>query len=199
MTTELYFIYDSHCPWSYASTALINSLEKAYPEMMIHLWHCAHYDGSDCAGHLQVEAAAKQSKVKFGQEHIRFADSPKSSIITANLMAWLQSKQPEKALMVLNALQKAHFVEGNPLGCKHDFNHIIEEFKLSPPNKVFKTELSDAAQYTLSDITEIRDVIGTAAFPALLLVVGNDAQLLNHALYLGKPDTIINALKQALK
>lgn len=199
MTPELYFIYDSHCPWSYASTPLVNALEKAYPEMMIHIWHCAHYNGSDSAGFQQVDSASKKSTVKFGQEHIRFADSPKNSTITANLMAWLENKQSEKALAVLNALQKAHFVEGNPLGCKHDFLPIIEQFKLSPPNKVFKDELSDAAEYTLSDIAEIRELIGTNAFPVLLLSVGDNAVLLNHSLYLAKPDAIIAAVKQELK
>lgn len=199
MTPELYFIYDSHCPWSYATTPLVNALEKAYPEMMIHLCHCAHYDGSDCAGYQQVDAVSKKSTVKFSQDHIRFADSPKNSTITANLMAWLQNKQPEKALPVLNALQTAHFIDGNPLGCKHDFTPIIEQFKLSPPNKVFKEELSEAAEYTLSDIAEIRELIGTNAFPVLLLSVGDSAVLLNHALYLTKPQAIIAAVKQELK
>ncbi len=113
MIPELYFIYDSHCPWSYASLPLLNAIEKAYPEMIIHAWHCAHYDGSDCAGYKQVNDAERQSTVKFGQEHIRFADSPKKSIMAANLMAWLQNKQPLKSLAVLNALQKEHFIEGN--------------------------------------------------------------------------------------
>ncbi|MFT6985691.1 MAG: protein-disulfide isomerase-like protein with CxxC motif [Psychromonas sp.] len=199
MTPELYFIYDSHCPWSYASTTLVNVLEKAYPDMMIHIWHCAHYDGNDCAGHQQVDSVARKSTVEFGQEHIRYADSPKNSTITANLMAWLQNKQPEKALPVLNALQKAHFIEGNPLGCKHDFTPVIEQFKLSPPNKVFRDELSDAAEYTLSEIAEIRELIGTNAFPALLLTAGDNAVLLNHSLYLAKPQAIIQAVKQQLK
>ncbi len=198
MHPELYFIYDSHCPWSYASTPLINALEKAYPEMMIHIWHCVHYDGSDCAGYKQMDDISKQSQVKFGQEHIRFVDSPKDATMTANLMAWLQNKQPEKALAVLNALQKAHFIEGNALGCKHDFNAIIEQFKLSPPNKVFKDKLSNEAEYTLSDIRELQEFIGTNSFPAILLSVGDKAVLLNHALYLANPNAIVNAVKKEL-
>lgn len=199
MTPELYFIYDSHCPWSYASSALVNALVKAYPEMMIHAWHCVHYDGSDCAGHQQVDAVSKHSIAKFGQQHIRFADSPKDSVMAANLMAWLQNKQPEKVLNVLNALQKAHFIEGNALGCKHDFNAIIEQFKLSPPNKVFRSELSEEAEYILADIAELQDFIGTTAFPALLLSVGDRAVLLDHSLYLMKPEKIVDAVKKELK
>ena len=198
MTPELFFIYDSHCPWSYASTALVNEIEKSHPEMVIHLWHCAHYDGSDSVGHTHVDSVSKQSGVKFGKEYMRFTDSPKNALMTANLMSWLQSKQPEKALAVLNALQTAHFIEGNPLTCKHDFNHIIEQFKLSPPNKIFKAELSNEAQYTLSDIHEMQEVMGTTDFPALLLTEADQAVLLNHSLYLQKPQTIVRAVKDAL-
>ncbi|WP_019613846.1 hypothetical protein [Psychromonas ossibalaenae] len=199
MIPELYFIYDSHCPWSYASLPLVNALEKAYPEMIIHVWHCAHYDGSDSAGYKQMDDAAHQSTVKFGQEHIRFVDSPKNSTMTANLMAWLQNKQPQKTLAVLNALQKAHFIDGNVFGCKHDFNALIEQFKLSPPNKVFRDELSDEALYTQSDIQELREFIGTNAFPVLLLAADDNATLLNHSLYLADPDAIVEAVKRELK
>lgn len=198
MTPELFFIYDSHCPWSYATTPLVNSLKAAYPDMLIHLWHCAHYDGSDSAGHEQVAAVSKQSGVKFGKEHIRYADSPKNAIITANLMAWLQNKQPQKALAVLNALQKAHFIEGNPLGCKHDFIQTIEQLKLSPPNKVFNEQLSNEAEYLLSDLGEMQQFIETTAFPALLLLAGDKVVLLNHSLYLDQPDAIVEAVKQEL-
>lgn len=198
MTPELYFIYDSHCPWSYAATAQVNAIAKAYPEMILHIWHCAHFEGADSAGFKQVDAVTKQSLVKFGKDHLRYVDSPKNSIVTANLMAWLQNKQPEKSLLVLNALQQEHFVEGNPLGSKHDFNQIINDLKLSPPNKVFKDELTKEAEYSLSDIQELQEFMGTSSFPAILLTVADKAVLLNHALYLNKPDGIVKAVQKEL-
>lgn len=178
---------------------LVNALDQAYPEMMINAWHCAYYDGSDCAGLQQMNAVAKQSRVKFTEQYKRFADSPKNSAMAANLMAWLQNKQPEKVLQVLIALQKAHFIEGNPLTCKHDFSTIIEQFKLSPPNKLFRAELSHEAEYSLADIAELQDFIGTTAFPALLLAVDDRMILLDHSLYLAKPETIVNAVKKELR
>lgn len=199
MIPELYFIYDSHCPWSYASMPLVNALSEAYPEIMINAWHCAYYSGSDCVGQQQMDAVAKHSRVKFGQQYKRFVDSPKNSTMTANLMAWLQEKQPEKVLAVLDALQKAHFIDANPFGCKHDFTAIIELFKLSPPNKLFRTELSHEAEYCVADIAELQDFIGTTAFPALLLTVDDKAILLDHSLYLGKPESIVAAVKKELK
>ena len=199
MTPELYFIYDSHCPWSYASCALLNALAEAYPEMGIHAWHCVHYDGSNCVGLEQIDAVTKHSTIKFGKPYLRFADSAKDSVMTANLMAWLQNKQPEKVLPVLTALQKAHFNEGNAFACKHDFNAIIEQFKLSPPNKVFRSELNDAAEYILADIAELQEFIGTNAFPALLLTQGDRAVLLDHSLYLKKPEAVVTAVKNEIK
>ena len=199
MTPELYFIYDSHCPWSYATTTLVNKLAEAFPEMSINAWHCAYYNGNDSAGFKQVDSVMRQSSVKFGQEHMRFVDSPKNSTMSANLMAWLQNKQPEKLLPVLNALQETHFIDGDPLTCKHDFGAIIEQFKLSPPNKVFKDELSNDAEYILSDIGELQDFMGTTGFPALLLTHDDKAILLDHSLYLNKPASIIKAVEKELK
>jgi len=198
MHPELYFIYDSHCPWSYATTPLVNAIRESFPEIEIHAWHCAHYDGSDCAGFSQIKEAEKQSQQLFGQEHIRFADSPKNAILTANFMAWLQDKQPEKVLPVLNALQKEHYVEGNPFGCKNDFMPLISQFKLSPPNKVFKDELSNEALYQQSDIQELQAFMQTTAFPSLLLTNGDNAVLLEHARYLSKPQSLVNEVKKIL-
>ena len=199
MTPELYFIYDSHCPWSYASSPLLNALKKAYPNMAMHFLHCAHYNGSDCAGREQLDAVAKHSVVSFGAEHICDANKPKNSILSANFLAWLQKKQPAKVIDVLNAMQQAHFSDANPLTDKSDFNQIIETFKLSPANKVFKNELSAEAQCVVSDIEEMQDFIGTSAFPALLLSAGDRAVLLNHSLYLDKPEAIVDAVALELK
>jgi protein-disulfide isomerase-like protein with CxxC motif len=194
----LYFIYDSHCPWSYAATPLVNAISEAFPEMKINLMHCAHFNGSDAAGQEQVDAVLKVSGVKFGKEHIRYMNSPKNSTKTANLMAWMQSKQINKLLPVLNALQKSHFVEGNPLNCKHDFNDIVEKYKLSPSNKVFKDELSSDAEFVLSDIEEIQEMIGTTAFPAMLITTGEQGIFIDHSPYLGKPLEVVELVKREL-
>jgi protein-disulfide isomerase-like protein with CxxC motif len=198
MTTELYFIYDSHCPWSYATTPLVNALQAAYPEMKVNLLHSAHYIGKDSAGELQMEAAAKISGLKFGRDHIRYVNSPKNSIKTANFMAWLQGKQADKQLAVLNALQRAHFIEGNPLDNKHDFNDIAEKFKLSPSNKVFKDELSMDAEYVLEGIEEIQEVIGTAGFPALVMTVNDNAIFIDHSKYLSSPLAVVAAVEKEI-
>ncbi len=199
MNPELYFIYDSHCPWSYASNALVDALAQAFPEMVIHAWHCAHYAGGESVAKQQLDAVTKHSAIKFGKPYMRFADSPKDSTMAANLMAWLQKKQPQKLLPVLNALQQAHFNDGNAFTSKHDFSTLIEQFKLSPPNKVFRSELSDDAEYILADIAELQEFIGTNAFPALLLTQDDRALLLDHSLYLKKPQTIVKAVRKELE
>ena len=198
MTTELYFIYDSHCPWSYAATPLVNALQQAYPEMNVHLLHSAHYIGKDSAGEEQMQAAAKISGLKFGRDHIRYVNSPKNSVKTANLMAWLQSKHADKQLPVLNALQRAHFIEGNPLDRKHDFNAIVEKFKLSPTNKVFKDELSMDAEYVLEGIEEIQQVIGTMGFPAIVMTVNDNAIFVDHSKYLSNPQAVVAAVEEEI-
>jgi protein-disulfide isomerase-like protein with CxxC motif len=198
MSSDLYFIYDSHCPWSYAATPLVLALDEAFPDMEIHAWHCANYDGGNSVGFNTIKMVEKESDVLFSQDYMRFADSPKNSIISANLLTWIASKQPEKLLSVLQAIQHAHFVEGNSLGKKIDFIELAETLKLSIPNKVFKEELSKDALYVLSDISDLQAFMGTVSFPALLLVHNEKAVLLNHAQYLSHPDNIIEDVRKQL-
>jgi len=187
----LYFIYDSHCPWSYAATPLVNALSEAFPKMQLHLLHCSHFNGSDSAGLDQVDAVKACAAVPFGREHIRYANSPKDATKTANLMAWLETKQPDKMLAVLNAIQKAHFVEGNPLTNKHDFSDLLSEFKLSPANKVFRESLINDAEQILAGIAEIGEAIGTTAFPALLMTVDDQGIFIDHSQYLSTPASVV--------
>jgi len=199
MSSELYFIYDSHCPWSYAATPLVVALTEAFPEMELHAWHCANYDGSNSVGFNTIKAVETESNVEFSQEYVRFADSPKNSVLCANLLTWLATKQSDKLLPVLQALQYAHFVEGNSLGKKIDFNELAEDLKLSIPNKVFKDELSKDALFALSDISELQEFMGTTAFPALLVVHNDNAVLLNHAEYLNDSERLITDIKKQLQ
>ncbi|WP_028867995.1 protein disulfide-isomerase [Psychromonas arctica] len=199
MSSELYFIYDSHCPWSYAATPLVVALTEAFPEMELHAWHCANYDGGNSVGFNTIKSVERESDVTFSQEYVRFADSPKNSIISANLLTWVATKQSDKFLPVLEALQHEHFVNGNSLGKKIDFNELAEDLKLSIPNKVFKEELSKDAMFVQSEISDLQAFMGTAAFPALLLVHNDNAVLLNHAQYIGAPESIVADVQKQLQ
>lgn len=199
MSSELFFIYDSHCPWSYAATPLVVALQEAFPEMEVNAWHCANYDGGSSVGFNTIKAVESESHVEFSNEYVRFADSPKNSIMCANLLTWLATKQADKLFPVLQAIQHAHFVEGNSLGKKIDFNHLAEDFKLSIPNKVFKEELSQDALFVLSDISDLQGFMGTVSLPALLLVHNDSAVLLNHAQYLHDPQALVADVKKTLQ
>ncbi|WP_371189101.1 protein-disulfide isomerase [Thalassotalea maritima] len=199
MNAELFFIYDSHCPWSYAASALIEAIDKQYPDMPKHLWHIAHYDGSDSAGKKQVEKVAEQSVAHFGMDYIRDAEHSQDATMAANFLAWTANKQPHQSVKVLCELQRQHFVDNVPFTDKADFDALCQKFKLSPPGKVFKDSLSRDAEYALSEIEEIQEVIQTKAFPALLLAVDDNLVLLNHNLYLTNPKAIVDAVALELK
>jgi hypothetical protein len=59
---------------------------------------------------------------------------------------------------------------------------------------VFKEKLSKDAEFVISDVGELQELIGTTAFPALLLLVDEKAVLLNHFLYLENPKAIVEAI-----
>ncbi|AGH81106.1 protein-disulfide isomerase [Psychromonas sp. CNPT3] len=199
MQGELYFIYDLYCPWSYASTALIKRIQKKYTQLEIHLCHCDHYDGTSSAGYDQVQRVKAETNMRFSAEYLRFVDSPKKSTVLMNFMTWVQEKQPKKALEILSALQDMHFVDGMILGSKRDFNFIIEDFKLSPPNKVFQDKLTNESEYALSELQELQEFMGTNAFPALLLCVDDNAVLLDHARYLNDENAMITYIETLLE
>jgi protein-disulfide isomerase-like protein with CxxC motif len=215
MNAELLFIYDSHCPWSYAATKLINEIAEQYPEMKIHFWHnavfsSAEYGHDNTLDKQQINAVSDTSNVIFSAEYqAKFFPNEKNtnqapntidSTLAANLLAWTNHKATHKTLDLLNALQKAHFQEGNALTTIEDVQYIIDELKLSPPAKVLTSaKLAKEVEFDLHEIFEIQEIIETKAIPALLLAHDENLTLLNHHYYLSEPDAIVEAIALELK
>ncbi|MEW6991280.1 hypothetical protein AADZ91_11365 [Colwelliaceae bacterium 6441] len=200
MSSELFFIYDSHCPWSYAATPLVKNICNAFPEMRLQLMHCAYYDGDNHVTANTIEAVESLSKVSFNQSYLATLTHSKDSTLAANLLTWVQHKSNKHALPLLVAMQKAHFEEGNPLTEKDTVQPLIDELKLSPPAKAFKIEkLTKDAEFVYHDIEELQEIIGTKAIPALLLAHDEKLILLNHNFYLEYPEKIVEAVKAELE
>ena len=200
MATELYFIYDTHCPWSYATTPLVNEISKKLNHIEIHLWHCAYYEGDSGIQNTQLNEIEQLSNITFTQAYKNTIEQAKDSTLSANLMAWAQAKAPKQALPLLNALQAQHFVQGNELTQEADVEEIISQLKLSPPAKVYKTDkLSKDAEAVVHDVFSLQDIIGTQAIPALLLAIDDELILLNHNFYLQQPEAIIEAIELELE
>jgi len=198
--TELFFIYDTHCPWSYATTQLINEVAKTFPEIKLNLWHCAHYNGDESVNPMLINAVKDASQQTFADSYIAKLSDKKDSTMAANLMAWTENKAPHSTLALLDALQEAHFVDGNGLTNKDDFSQIISQLKLSPPNKVFtKEKLTQDAEVFMHEIFSLQEIIGTTAIPALLLAIDDNLILMNHNLYLPTPKSIVDAIEIELK
>lgn len=202
MAAELFFIYDSHCPWSYAATPLVNAVNQALPEVALNLWHCAYFsdaDGENIITKQQIAQVKELSSVNFSPDYMSKLTQGKDSTLCANLMTWAVGKTPQQALALLNALQAAHFSAGNDLSEQADLNDIIDEFKLSVPAKVInKTKLTTDAAAQVHEIYALQDIIGTQAIPALLLAIDDELILLNHNFYLEDPNTIVDAIKLEL-
>ena len=199
MATELFFIYDTHCPWSYATTALVNEITKAYPKIKVQLFHCAHYEGDEAISAEVLDAVTADSNMVFSKHYQQQLATNKDSTLAANLMAWTQNKAPHAVLALLNSLQEAHFQQGNELQSQAELDEIINQHKLSPPAKIFTREkLIKEAELAVHDITELQEIIGTSAFPALLLAHEDNLVLLNHNFYLNTPAAITEAVELEL-
>ena len=200
---QLFFLYDSHCPWSYVATKLVNEINNAFPDITLNLWHTAFFDGKNGEATRnkvnEIKAVEKLANIHFSSNYQDLLEQNKNSILAANLMTWAQHKTPKLALSLLNALQKAHFEQGNTLASQTDLDTIISELKLSPPAKVFKSDkLSNDALMQLEEIYSLQEIINTEAIPALLLAVDDQLILLNHNFYLSQPHAIVEAVQLEL-
>lgn len=194
----LYFIYDSHCPWSYATTPVVAELINAFEFSDLHLLHCAHFNGSDAPKKAQIEQVSKLSKVVFGDNYLTQNKQKVSSIKVANFMSWVQSKQASKEFELLQMIQQQHFVAGNSFETRADFDKLINQYKLSPSNKVFKDALSHEAESVLAGIAEIGEAIGTNAFPVLVMTSGDQAIFIDHSQHISAPEGVVAAVHKEL-
>jgi protein-disulfide isomerase-like protein with CxxC motif len=195
MNAELFFIYDTHCPWSYATTSLVNCISEAFPEMKLNLFHSARYEGDELITPLTLDAIVNDSNTTFSASYIDNLTQEKDSTISANLLAWAQVKAPQLVLPLINTIEKLHFEKGLALTTEVDFIDIITEYKISPPSKVFNNDkLTKEAESIIHHITEFQELMNTDAIPALLLAVEDNLILLNHNLYLKQPECIVEAI-----
>lgn len=202
-SVQLFFIYDSHCPWSFVATPLVNEINKAFPQIPLNLWHSAvfsSFNGSEiCIEKQEISEVEQLANVHFSTNYLQTLEQSRNSTLATNLMTWAQLKTPNLALPLLNALQKAHFVEGNSLKNQEDLADIIDELKLSPPAKVFKNDkLSKDAQELVEEVFALQEIIETQAIPALLLAIDDELILLNHNFYLTQPKAIVEAIQLEL-
>jgi putative protein-disulfide isomerase len=202
-SVQLFFLYDTHCPWSYVVTPLINELTKTFPDIELHLWHAAFFDGKN-DNHTQnkeseLAKVEELAGIHFSSAYTKIVNQNTNSILSANLMTWAQNKTPTLVLKLLNAIQQAHFEQGNKLAIPSDFDEIIASLKISPPAKIFKDKLNKDVLIQLEEIFELQEIIETDAIPALLLAIDDQLILLNHNFYLTEPKSIIDAVQLELK
>jgi protein-disulfide isomerase-like protein with CxxC motif len=197
--TELFFIYDSHCPWSYATTVLVEKILTAFPDMSFRAMHIGYYDGDNSVSPSTIAAVREFSDVKFGSNYVDTLNHPKDSTLVANLIAWVQNKSATSAFELLTKLQQAHFEFGNALLDRESVSDIIDELKLFPPAKCLQSnKLTKDAEFAIHDIIEIQELIGTQAIPAMLLAFNDNLVLLNHNLYLENPEAVVDAVNTEL-
>ncbi|WP_114326374.1 DsbA family protein [Candidatus Colwellia aromaticivorans] len=202
LSAQLFFLYDTHCPWSYVVTPLINEITKAFPNIELHLWHAAYFDGRNDSNtnskNTELDQVEKLANITFSGDYRNILDQSTNSTLSANLMTWAQNKTPSLALTLLNALQQAHFEQGNKLAKQSDFDDIIATLKISPPAKIFKDKLNKDVLIQLEEIYSLQEIIQTEAIPALLLAIDDKLVLLSHNFYLTEPKAIIDAVQLEL-
>jgi protein-disulfide isomerase-like protein with CxxC motif len=199
MSVQLFYIYDTHCPWSYVTLPLVNEIMTVHPEFTLNLLHCARYEGDENISKKTIESIEDDSSTVFSDVYMKQLKQAKDSTLTANVMSWVSNKVPQVGLELVNLLFKAHFEQANELRTFDDISDIVNELKLSPPNKVFTLEkFTKDAEISLSNLEELQEIMGTKAIPAILMAIDEELILLNHNLYLKHPKAIVEAVELEL-
>lgn len=203
-SVQLFFIYDSHCPWSFVATALVNEIHQAYPQIKLHLWHSAFFSTLNEADtyitQQEINEVEQLVNMKFSSHYLHSLDQQRDSTLAANIMTWAQLKTPNLALPLLNAIQAAHFTEGKSVSQTSELTDIIAQLKLSPPAKACKNDkLSKDTIEIVQEVFALQEIMATQAIPALLLAIDDELILLNHNFYLSQPQAIVDAVKLELE
>lgn len=200
MSSELFFIYDSHCPWSYACAPLIKAVEQAFPDIKINLMHSNYYDGDSALNLATISSVEELSSIKFSDRYKAMLTANSDSTLSTNLLSWVEQRAHQQNVDLLMAIQDAHFQQGSALTSPDELDSIVNKLKLSPPKKCMQNEkLAKEAEFALHDIEEIQEMIGTKAIPALLFAHNDELILLNHNLYIAAPEKIVEALTLEMK
>jgi protein-disulfide isomerase-like protein with CxxC motif len=195
MSIEVFFLYDTHCPWSYQTSKLVNQIAKNLPTAQIKLLHCGYFEYVQISKDTISQVTAITDH-KFSKAYADMIDAPKNSTMAANLMSWAQNRSSRDALPLLNELFALHFEHGLALMDKEEVEDAIDNLKISPPAKAFKSDkFTKDSEAAFAEISEIQSIIGTDAIPALLLAYDDNLVLLNHNLYLNEPSKIVEAIK----
>lgn len=195
MPFELFFIYDTHCPWSYRAASLVNQIHLAFPKVNLHLLHVGYFDGNQQIQQKQLTEVTNITGLGFNESYLKTAEINANSVLSCNLMAWACNRAAKQSLDLLNALFIKHFENGAPLDKKQDIEDILDTLKLSPPAKALRAEKhSKDAEASFYEIDELQGFIGTDAIPAILIGIGENLILLNHNLYLNDPKKIVDAV-----
>lgn len=195
MSIEVFFLYDTHCPWSFQTAKLVNEIANNLPTAQIRLMHCGYFEDVEIT-QSTLNQVSEITDYEFSPAYMGRLEETKNSTLSANLMSWAQNRSPRDALPLLNKLFSLHFEEGQALTDKEEVEHSIAELKLSPPAKAYKSDkFTKDSEAAFAEVAEIQDIIGTEAIPALLLAYDNNLVLLNHNLYLNEPNKIVEAIK----
>ena len=85
---QLFFLFDSHCPWSYVATRLINEINNAFPDITLNLWHTAFFDGKSNESAkvrlAEIKEVEKLADIDFSNKYHNIIDTDKNSILSAN-------------------------------------------------------------------------------------------------------------------
>ncbi|MDN3556436.1 DsbA family protein [Halomonas maura] len=205
MRPVLHYIHDPLCGWCYAVAPLVAALVERAPNLEVRLHGGGLFENrrldEAMVRHVRANDAriAALSGQPFGAAYRHgllergdtLLDSPAAS---AAILA-VEAVAPHRALVMLEAIQRAHYREGRRVVDAAVLTELAEAQGLAPA--AFTRALAAARGRVWPHIAATRRrmvQLGASGFPTLVLEQDGDTRVLDHGRYYGRPAAFAQAV-----
>lgn len=211
MKAKLHYIFDPLCGWCYAASPLLAALSERFGDELELVFHPGllfaepreiepSYREHIISADLRIAALAG---VEFGAAYInrvrtapvlRYHSEPPAVAVMA-----VNALRPELGLRMLEAIQKAHYQQGEDVSDMLTLNKLARMLGLD--TDTFAQALINMQQILPSIAAEARNLmhaVGGNGFPTLVLERNGEYQKLDHNDAYGKPYVLSNSVARLI-
>lgn len=209
MEPILRYIHDPLCGWCYAVAPLVSALAERFPGLEVRLHggglfegrridarHVEHIRASDAriaaVSGQPFGAAYRHGLLESGEMRL---DSP---AVSAAILA-VEALAPDRALSMLEAVQRAHYREGRRVADPDVLGELAAQEGVVRED--FAGAFAAGRERVRSHIADTRRRmarLGARGFPTLVLERHGEQEVLDHAGFYARPEAFVEALRPRL-
>jgi putative protein-disulfide isomerase len=197
MQAILTYFYDPLCGWCYGAEPLLEALESARPDLTIDMRGGGLFGGGTLAAAKRQMIRGADARIGtltgqvFGTPYLDglLADpaTQYDSVPPIAAILAVQAMQPGAGLLMLRAIQHAHYREGRRVVEPAVLAQIAESVGCDPAGfaQAYEAAITHGVQAHIIQTRQGMQTAGLGGFPVLLLQAGDRTQVLRHDQFYG--------------